>query len=135
MGKYDDIINLPHHVSENHRQMPMINRAAQFAPFAALSGHEDAIAETMRITENFKELSEEEKNKISRKLSFAIENHSFVEILYFVEDKYKSGGTYKKVSGIVKKRDPDDNTLHLSSGNSIPIQLISEIHFKKGGSY
>ena len=131
MGKYDDIINLPHHVSSYHKPMPMRNRAAQFAPFAALSGHDDAIAETMRVTNPFKELSDEEKNIISRKLSFAIENHSPIEITYFIPDKIKSGGSYQKVSGRIKKWNEYDNSIMLRNGHIIPIDHISEIDIKK----
>ena len=130
MGKYDDIINLPHHVSDYHKPMPMANRAAQFAPFAALSGHDDAIAEAIRRTEDFRELSEDEKNALSRKLSFAIENRSFVEIVFFIPDKTKKGGYYKKVSGFIKKREEYDNTLVLKEGPIIKINLISEIYIK-----
>lgn len=130
MGKYDDIINLPHHVSDYHKPMPMAHRAAQFAPFAALSGHDDAIAETIRLTESFKELSEDEKNLLSRKLNYALENHSAVEITYFVTDKTKSGGFYSRVSGRIKKWDEYDNTLVLKEGNIIRIDLISQINIK-----
>ena len=130
MGKYDDIINLPHHVSDYHKPMPMKNRAAQFAPFAALSGHEEAIAETMRHTEPFKELSEDEKNLISQKLNYAIDNHSHIEITYFVPDKTKSGGYYERVSGEIMKWDEFENTLHLKDKKIIKIKYISEIYIK-----
>ena len=130
MGKYDDIINLPHHVSDYHQPMPMRNRAAQFAPFAALSGHDEAIAETIRRTESFKELSDDEKTLISRKLNYAIENLSLTEITYFIPDKTKAGGSYKKVTGRIKKWDEYDNTLVLRDGKIIRIDLISEINLK-----
>lgn len=132
MGKYDDIINLPHHVSDYHKPMPMSHRAAQFAPFAALTGHDDAIEDTIRITDNYKELSEEEKNRISGKLNYAIENHSLVEITYFIPDKTKAGGAYKKIRGRIKNRDEYDNTLTLREGNVIHIKFISEINIKDG---
>lgn len=73
MGKYDDIINLPHHVSDYYKPMSMENRAAQFAPFAALTGHSEAIAETQRITEQIKELSDYEKTELSSKLSLILQ--------------------------------------------------------------
>lgn len=132
MGKYDDIINLPHHESDYHKRMPMANRAAQFAPFAALSGHSEAIEETRRITESFKELSEEEKQILSRKLNFAIEHNSSVEITYFLPDKTKSGGTYKRTSGRINRWDEFDNILILREGNFIKIDHISEIKIKDG---
>ena len=131
MGKYDDIINLPHHISDYHKPMSMINRAAQFAPFAALNGHDDAIEEAARTTESFKEISEEEKIYLSRKLKFAIENNSLVNIKFFVEDQNKSGGSYKKVMGNIKKWDELDNVLLMSDGLTIPIPYIYEIRIIK----
>lgn len=131
-GKYDDIINLPHHESNYRKRMPMRNRAAQFAPFAALSGHEDSIAETIRLTEAFKELSENEKNLLSGKLTYAIENHSLTEITYFVPDLRKSGGSYKKVIGRIKKWYEYDNVLMMKEGSIIQIDLISNINILDG---
>ena len=128
MGKYDDIINLPHHVSDYHRPMPMRNRAAQFAPFSALSGYEDAIEETLRLTENLKELSDIEKNQLSRKLQFAIKNRSYVRMVYFVPDKKKSGGAYKSIEGKIKKWDESKNIIQIDDGNLIEVDFISEIH-------
>lgn len=127
MGKYDDIIHLPHHVSDYHPQMPMSHRAAQFAPFAALSGHEDAIAETARQTENMKELSEEEITRLSWKLHAAIEKKMEVKIRYFFPDKTKPGGTYKNIKGVIKKWDESENLVILKTGEEIPIAFISEI--------
>ena len=128
MGKYDDIINLPHHVSDYHRPMSMRNRAAQFAPFAALSGHDDAIAETIRETEPFKDLTDEEKDILSGKLLYAIENRSKVTVTYFVPDKTKKGGAYERITGRIKKWDEYDGCISLYDGKVIPIKYISEIH-------
>ena len=130
MGKYDDIINLPHHVSDYRKPMPMANRAAQFAPFAALSGHDDAMTETARITDLFKELSEVEKNMLSRKLNLAIKNHSLVAITYFVPDKIKAGGSYQKITQRIKKWEEYDNTLLLENSLKISVDLISDIVLK-----
>lgn len=127
MGKYDDIINLPHHVSDYHKPMPMEARAAQFAPFAALNGHDDAIAETARLTEAFRELTDDEKNLVSRKLQYALEHHSPVAVTYFIPDKSKTGGTYKRIVGKIRKWDEYDYTIHMPDGDVIPIALISEI--------
>lgn len=127
MGKYDDIINLPHHVSDYHKPMPMASRAAQFAPFAALSGHDDAIAETIRLTESFKELSEDEKNIISRKLKYALKNKSLVDLTYFHPDKTKSGGFYERITGVVKKWDENENIIILRNEIKIKINHISDI--------
>ena len=130
MGKYDDIINLPHHVSDYHKPMPMRNRAAQFAPFAALSGHDEAIEETIRLTESFKELSEDEINNLSHKLKYAIENRSLIKITYFVPDERKEGGSYKVLTGTVRNRDEIDNILIMKDGEKVPVGLISEIEIK-----
>ena len=107
--------------------MPMASRAAQFAPFAALSGHDDAIAETIRQTENFKELSEEEKNLISRKLNFALENHSRISLTYYIPDRIKSGGSYKRIIGRIKNVDESDNAIVFRNGQVIPVHFISGI--------
>lgn len=131
MGKYDDIINLPHHVSEYYKPMPKANRAAQFAPFAALNGHDEAIAETMRLTENFKQLSDDEKNILSLKMNYAIENHSLVEISYFVPDKTKDGGSYQRIKARIKKWNEFENTIVVGEDILIQIELISEIDFKE----
>lgn len=127
MGRYDDIINLPHHVSNYHKPMPMENRAAQFAPFAALSGHEDAIEETYRLTEKFKEISDEEIIIISRKLDYAIKREKPVEITYFMPDKKKTGGQYRKIYGTIKKWDEEERTILINDGRKIPVGVISEV--------
>ena len=127
MGKYDDIINLPHHVSDFHKPMAMKNRAAQFAPFAALNGHEEAIEETIRQTEALKELSEDEIKLLSLKLKYAIENNALVNITYFVPDQRKMGGSYRNISGIIKKWIEIENLLIMKEGNIVPVNLISEI--------
>ena len=105
--KYGDILNLPHHVSETHPPMPIADRAAQFAPFAALTGHGAAIAETARLTEDRLELDESQKAVLDQKLTNIM--HSAGEILvdveYFVRDERKSGGRYEHVSGRIMKVD------------------------------
>ena len=108
MNKYEDIINLPHHVSKTRKPMSLYNRAAQFAPFAALTGYDDAIKETSRITEQRIELSEELKNMLNQKIKLISENiklQSKVSITYFVPDNKKSGGVYKTISGNVRRID------------------------------
>ena len=130
MGKYSDIINLPHHVSDYHKPMPMEKRAAQFAPFAALNGHDEAIAETARITDQFKELSEEDKMLISRKINYAIKNNSLIDIKYFISDPTKDGGSYSRLTGRIKKWDKYDCTLLIDNGKIIPIAHINAINFK-----
>ena len=108
MNKYKDIINLPHHVSKTRKPMSLYNRAAQFAPFAALTGYDDAIKETSRITEQRIELSEELKNMLNQKIKLISENIKLqpkVSITYFVPDNKKSGGVYKTISGNVRRID------------------------------
>lgn len=130
MGKYDDIINLPHHVSDIYKPMLMSHRAAQFAPFAALSGHDDAIRETARVTEPFKELTYQEKDNVSRKLNHAIVHQFPVDVIYFVPDATKDGGSYIKASGTIKKWDAIDKNIVLNDGLIISIDYISEIVIK-----
>lgn len=108
MNKYKDIINLPHHVSNTRKPMSLYNRAAQFAPFAALTGYDDAIKETARLTEERIELSDELKNMLNQKIKLIIENIKLqpeVAITYYVPDNKKSGGVYKTISGNVKRID------------------------------
>ena len=108
MNKYNDIINLPHHTSKTRKPMSLYNRAAQFAPFAALTGYDDAIKETARLTEQKIELSDELKNMLNQKIKLIIENIKLqpeVVITYFVHDNKKSGGVYKTISGNVKRID------------------------------
>ena len=106
MTRYDDIINLPHHVSTKRQPMPMEARAAQFAPFAALSGHEEIIHETARLTEEEKDLSPDEARLLSERLMNLIgriKEHPKVKIIYFRADHLKPGGIYVKAKGCLYK--------------------------------
>ena len=108
MGKYDDIINLPHHVSKKHSQMPIADRAAQFAPFAALTGYEEQVKETARLTEKKIEIDDGLKEILGNKLIYIQENLNIKSELiftYFILDSRKSGGRYVEKKGIVKKID------------------------------
>lgn len=108
MNKYKDIINLPHHVSKTRKPMSLYNRAAQFAPFAALTGYDDAIKETARLTQQRIELSDELKNMLNQKIRLISENIKLqpkVSITYFVPDNKKSGGVYKTISSNVRRID------------------------------
>ena len=96
-----DIINLPHHVSHNHPQMPMMARAAQFAPFAALTGYDAVIHETARLTDRQVELEEydnERLNRIFSELMDSLEEHPVVTVSYFKPDEHKAGGAYVTVT-------------------------------------
>lgn len=107
--KYDDIINLPHPTSKNHPRMKNIERAAQFSPFAALTGYDSAIKETARITETHIELDENEKARLNCQIRLLLEKlptNPFVAITYYVPDSRKDGGAYQTVSGNIKKLIP-----------------------------
>lgn len=130
MSKYDDIINLPHHVSKTRKPMSMENRAAQFAPFAALSGHDAAIAETARLTAEKLELSLEELDKLSRRLVYAVEKDALIKITFFQPDAFKQGGSYKQVVGQIKKIDEIDSLIILKDKQTIPLDCIIRIESK-----
>ena len=125
--RYDDIIDLPHHVSEKHPHMPMIDRAAQFSPFAALTGYDAAIVETARPTDAKRELSEEQKQVISKQLhdlQNRISSAPSVTVVYFQQDDRKAGGAYRTVSGCVKKVNDYLGVLEMADSLSIPFQDI-----------
>ncbi len=125
---YDDIINLPHHVSVKHPPMSMLNRAAQFSPFAALTGYDEAVAETARLTERRIELSEEEKAAVNeRLLELRDRPGARVEITWFVPDRKKAGGAYHTSVLPVKRVDEAEGKLILMDGNSIPFTDIYAI--------
>lgn len=125
--KYDDIIGLPHYEPKYHQRMPMANRAAQFAPFAALTGHGAAIAETARITDRIRELSDEQQTELSRKLMLAIERQASVTITCFISDSRKSGGRYADITGVVRKIDPVERTVVLTDGSRIALDSIVDL--------
>ena len=125
--QYDDIINLPHHVSANRPQMSMINRAAQFSPFAALTGYDAAIRETGRLTDSRIELSEDSRADLDRKqqlLSDRLAEHPEVSVTYFVPDGKKAGGAYVTVTGNVKKLDDFQRLMVLTDGTVVPVDEI-----------
>ena len=127
---YDDILLLPHHVSEKHPPMSRLDRAAQFSPFAALTGYEAAVKETARMTDRRIELDEGEKAAIDQRLTLVQERlpvPTEVTITYFMPDKKKAGGAYVSVSGTVKKIDDYERTVVLHNGTSIPIDDILHV--------
>lgn len=134
MNNYDDIINLPHPTSKNHPRMSMYQRAAQFAPFAALTGHGAAIRETARLTDSQIELSEQEKVELDRKFHYIINNiksNISATITYFVEDAHKSGGRYVSTTGTIKKFDEFESLLTLEGGIQVSLSSIIDIQIKK----
>lgn len=126
MSKYDEIIDLPHY-EPRHKRMTMENRAAQFAPLAALTGHSAAIAETARLTDSMTELSTDEQTRLSRILNYAYEKQSEVSITYFLPDQMKTGGKYENIRGRIKKIDGIERIIILSDGRILPLDFISEI--------
>lgn len=132
---YEDIINLPHHISKKHRPMPREARAAQFAPFAALTGYESDVNEAARYTGKRRELREYETERLNRRINEirdGIHGNTEVIITYFKPDEKKAGGEYLNIGGRVRKIDDYGRTLTLTSGALIPLDDISEIVFKDG---
>ena len=129
---YFDIINLPHHVSRNHPQMPMEARAAQFAPFAALTGYDAVIHETARLTDKQVELEEYDNDRLNRifsELMDSLEKHPMVTVSYFKPDEHKAGGAYMTVSGKLKKIDTYEQIMKMEDGKVIPIGSIMDLQF------
>lgn len=135
---YEDIVNLPHPQSGRHPQMPMESRAAQFAPFAALTGHNDAIAETARLTTAFAELSPDQQQTLSLKLNYIlalttnatstdIPISPSLQITYFKPDARKDGGAYVTITGTIKKIEETYDLLTLTDGTKIPLSSITDL--------
>lgn len=130
MGKYDDIINLPHHTSMRHPRMQRLARAAQFAPFAALTGLDDEMDETARLTDQKIELDENEKEQINRKLIYIKENLPIeVTVTYFIPDPSKPGGAYLTQTCTVKKIDDLAEQLITADRQTIPLANILAMEF------
>lgn len=130
MGNYDDIIDLPHHVSETHPPMSRADRAAQFSPFAALTGYDAAVRETARVTERRIELDEGVKAELNARLNCILEHlseHPQVSITYFMPDEKKSGGAYRTVTGAVRKLDGFAKTLTLVDGIVVPMEEMVHV--------
>lgn len=124
---YDDIIHLPHHVSGKHPHMSLTDRAAQFSPFAALTGHNAAIKETARLTDERVELDESMKDVLSNKLQIIAERiieKPEIVITYFQPDEKKNGGAYVTAVGTVKKIDEYERIVVMTNRQEIPINDI-----------
>lgn len=127
MGKYDDIINLPHHESAKHPKMPALDRAAQFQPFSALTGHDAAVRETGRLTDKRMELDEIRKEELDVHLQLLREQLAQkprVSITYFVPDARKDGGAYLTITGTILKIEQDRHQVIMENGTVIPINDI-----------
>ena len=129
-NKYEDIIELPHHVSKKHARMSIHDRAAQFSAFAALTGHKAAIQETERLVDKKIELDENEIQLLNEKLSMVYESldqHPEVEVTYFIKDSRKDGGKYVTMEGCVKKMDLYHQLLIFDDGTKVPVEDVVEI--------
>ena len=129
-GKYDEIMGLPHHVSKTRPQMPMSDRAAQFAPFAALTGYDAAIKETGRLTDERIELDVEALSALDMKyqlLMEALDEAPEVTITYFQPDERKAGGKYVSAVGTVKKIDDFERRITMRDGTRIPMDDVQSI--------
>ena len=127
---YDDIINLPHHVSKTRPQMSMLDRAAQFSPFAALTGYDAAIKETGRLTDEKIEMDEASLNMLNMKFQLLVEalgDEHEVSFTYFKPDETKAGGAYVTATGIVKKVDDYERLITMVDGAKIPMDDVYSI--------
>ncbi len=130
MADYEDIIHLPHHTSTRHPPMSRENRAAQFAPFAALTGHDQALRETARLTSERIELTEDGiavLNETLSQLRAHADEMPTVSVTYFQPDRRKAGGAYVTVEGIVRRVDDIEGVIELSGRVKIPLCEILDI--------
>ena len=130
MNKYDEIINIEHFDPVNHKRMSMTERAAQFSPFAALTGYSESVRETARLTKNKKELSEDMKYEIDNKLQLIDEHLNEkpeVSVLYFIKDKKKSGGDYIEYTGIIRRIDKVNGKIIFVDKKVIDLKDIIDI--------
>ena len=131
-GPYDDIIDLPHPMSQKHPRMSMHDRAAQFSPFAALTGHVAAIAETERETAAWTDLEEDEREHLNRQLCILrdrLEERPEVAITYFVPDSRKAGGAYVTIRGVARKMDLREQVIQMADRSRVPIAQMRSIEF------
>lgn len=125
---YEDIIRLPHPTSKKHPQMSMVERAAQFSPFAALTGFDAVIQETGRLTDQRVELGESDREELERRLNYLdaqVEEHPLVKVTYFLPDEKKEGGAYVTVQGKLKRINSEEGVLLLEAGEGVSIREIA----------
>ena len=128
--KYADIFNMPHHVSTKRPQMSRLDRAAQFAPFAALTGHDAAIKETARLTDERVELDEGAKAVLNEKLQMALDfadAEPEITVTHFVADEKKSGGAYVAFTGVIKRIDEYERTIVFADKTKIRVDDVYAI--------
>lgn len=130
---YTDIIHMPHHISVKHPPMSVYDRAAQFAPFAALTGHAAAVGETARLVDSKAQLGEDATADIGQTLNWLqqhISEKPVAEITFFVPDKFKDGGSYKTATGTVIKIDSIAREIMLDNGRRINLDDIYSVEIK-----
>ena len=131
MDNYEDIIGLPHHVTEKHKPMPIEKRAAQFSPFAALTGYEDAVDEEFRLTDSRHEADEDRVSRINRCLDFLAKSEYkgvTATVVYFCRDSRKEGGAYLTFTGLFRYLETSANLLCFEGGVEIPVKDIFDIN-------
>lgn len=129
MKDYSKIINLPHHQSATRKRMSNYDRAAQFAPFAALTGHDEAIKETARLTDDYMEMGEDRLGELSAKIQLLIDKLSEqpeITVVYFIPDERKSGGSYAEKTGVVRIIDEYERKLVFYDGDKILIDRVAD---------
>lgn len=134
MDYYDDIINLPHYEPKHHPRMTMWNRAAQFAPFAALTGYDAAIRESARMTDEWVAVEDFENETLNRtlaELSLRLPEQPLVTVEYFQSDEHKTGGSYQIIVGNIRRIDDYQRVIEMTDGHKIPIDFIKGITIKE----
>lgn len=124
---YDDILYLPHPTSKTHPRMSRQDRAAQFSPFAALTGYEDTVKETARLTEERPILTEDEMAELDFQLRLAMELNTEVTVTWFRPDSRKSGGSYVTAAGRIRKADKIQRVLIMDNGAQIPVDEVTAV--------
>ncbi len=127
--RYGDIIDRERYVDPNHPPMARLNRAAQFSPFAALTGYEDLIDEAARETDAWAEPDDSAKEEIGRRLNAVLSAASPVPVTvtWFVPDDRKSGGAYLTETGVIRKYSGTERTIHLDSGATVPLEAVTDL--------
>ena len=131
---YDDIINLPHYEPKRHPRMSMMARAAQFAPFAAVSGHDAAIREEGRVTDEWRDVGDTGNEELNRKMEQVLSRISdcpSITIEYFLPDSHKSGGSYQSFTGKIKEIDELDQSVVMIDGFRIKLGMITDIRIQE----
>ena len=129
-GNYDDILHLPYPIPSRFPRMSAVDRAAQFSPFAALTGYEETIQETGRLTDNPAELHEDARADLDRKQQLLLEmrnGHPELSVCYFLPDERKNGGAYVCVTGTLRSIDPIGRILQMENGTQIPLDAIIDL--------